>query len=267
MFERIRWGALNTVQVIYLGVWSVFWMSAAILSVFATGSGKTALRWARTRWAPGLLWASGATIEVIGLDNVDWSKPHVFVTNHQSMIDIPVFFTVIPTNLHFIAKKVLFSVPFLGWYMRVGGMIPVDRSNGPEAIKMLKKSAERVAAGDSVLAFAEGTRSRTGAIIPFKKGAFMLAIQAQVGVVPVTIEGARNVLPSDGFSVRPSSIKVAFGAPIPTVGLGPEAREQVMQQAHDEVVKMNVALGGVGAASVQIESGGKRRRLSRARPA
>lgn len=266
MLDRVKWFAVNFVQALYLGAWSVFWMSAAILSCLITGKGNVALRWARTRWSPGLTWFANAKLDVQGLENVDFTKPHVFVTNHQSMIDIPVLFQVIPTNLHFIAKKSLFNVPFLGWYMRVGGMIPVDRSNGPEAIKTLQKAAERVAGGDSVLAFAEGTRSRTGAIAPFKKGAFMLALQAQVPVVPVTIEGARQVLPSDGFSVRPGTIKVRFGKPIPTAGLAPEARDALMEQAHAEVVRMNLEAGGIGASSVEVRAA-KRGRASRVRAA
>src|SRR5439155_10774650 len=110
-----------------------------------TGGASTTLRWARTRWSPGLFWVSGAHVDVDGLDAVDFAKPHVFVVNHQSMFDIPALFVALPVNLHFVAKKELFSVPFLGWYMRAAGMIPVDRKNGPEAVATLARAAHRVA--------------------------------------------------------------------------------------------------------------------------
>ena len=243
----LKWKLWNTWHALFLAGWSVLWMTLAICARVVTGSSETALRWARTRWSPGLCWASGVTVEVEGLENVDASKPCVFVVNHQSMFDIPALFVALPVNLHFIAKKELLHVPFLGWYMRAAGMLPVDRKNGPEAVTLLQRAAERVAGGESVLAFAEGTRSRTGVIGPFKKGAFMLAIRAQVPVIPVAIEGARKALPPDGFGVRPETIRVRLGAPIATAGLGADDRDDVMERAHRAVVAMNVALGGRGA--------------------
>jgi 1-acyl-sn-glycerol-3-phosphate acyltransferase len=257
----LKWRLLNTWHAIFLGAWSVFWMTAAIVARVVTGSTETTLRWARTKWSTGLFWACGGRVPVDGLENVDFTKPHVFVTNHQSMIDIPVMFVALPVNLHFVAKKELMSVPFLGWYMKAAGMIPVDRRNGPKAIETLKKSAERVASGESVLAFAEGTRSRTGVIHGFKKGAFMLALQAQVPVVPCAIEGARKALPPDGFAVRPEVVRVRIGKPIPTEGKSAEYRDELMEQARAQVIEMNVSLGGLGGAPVAVEIGAHRREL------
>jgi 1-acyl-sn-glycerol-3-phosphate acyltransferase len=131
--------------------------------------------------------------------------------------------------------------------MRAGGMIAIDRSNGPEAIETLRRSAEIVAAGATVCAFAEGTRSRTGSIGPFKKGAFMLALQAQVPVVPVAIEGARKALLPDGFHVRPERVRVRVGKPIPTAGRTDADRDTLIAEARAEVIRMNLELGGLGA--------------------
>jgi 1-acyl-sn-glycerol-3-phosphate acyltransferase len=253
VLDRIRWAFLNALQACFLGVWSMFWMTVAIISCVVTRRSDVSLRMGRTRWAPGLLWAGGAKLDVRGLERVDFSKPCVFVVNHQSMLDIPVLFRALPVNLHFIAKKELFSVPFLGWYMTVSGMVPIDRRKTNDAVTVLKKSGARIAAGMNVIAFAEGTRSRTGAIGPFKKGAFMLAIEAQVPVVPVAIEGARDVLPSDGFSARPGSIRVELGEPIPTVGMVQSDRSALMARAHAEVVRLNLGLGGIGTGSVAVD--------------
>lgn len=250
--EALRWKLLNTFHALFTASWSALWMSAAVVARVVTGSSETPLRWARTIWSRGLFWACGVRVQVDGLDNIDLSKPYVFVVNHQSMIDIPAVQRAIPVNMHMIAKKELLSVPFLGWYMKAAGMIPVDRRNGPEAVETLRQSALRVAGGESVLAFAEGTRSRTGVIMPFKKGAFMLAIQAGVPVVPVAIEGARKALPPDGFAVRPELIRVRIGAPIATTNI---ERDTLIERAHTQVVAMNVALGGRGAEPVVVDMG------------
>jgi 1-acyl-sn-glycerol-3-phosphate acyltransferase len=250
---RVGWGLLNAAQLAFLAVFSVVWMTIAILACVITRGPALSLIMGRHIWSPGLLWASGARLDIRGRERVDFSRPSVFVVNHQSMADIPVFFVAVPVNLHFLAKKELFSVPFLGWYMTVSGMIPIDRSRGSAAIELLKKNAARVRHGHNVLAFAEGTRSRTGRIAPFKKGAFVLAIEAQVPVVPIAVEGARDVLPSDGFSVRPGTIRVAFGDPIPTVGLTEADREDLMKRAHDAVVQLSLSIGGRGAEPTRVD--------------
>lgn len=246
--DRIRFGVLNAAQAVFLGLWSMLWISVALVTLLVTGRVAHSLALARTRWAPGLLWCAGAVLDVRGRERVDLSAPCVFVVNHQSMVDIPALFVALPVNLHFMAKKELFRVPFLGWYMRACGMIPVDRQHTPEAIDELRRNGVRIAAGAHVLAFAEGTRSRSGAIAPFKKGAFMLAIQAQVPVVPVALHGARDVLPCDGFAVRPGVIRIEIGAPIPTTGMTEADRDALRTRAHAEVVRMHAGLGGKGSA-------------------
>ncbi len=218
------------------------------------------LRLAHIAWSPGVFWAAGVRVDVRGLDKIDWKKPHVFVVNHQSMIDIAALQRGLPTNLRFISKAELLNVPFMGAYMRNVGMIAIDRGNSAASIAKLEAAAREIANGTaSVVAFAEGTRSRTGAILPFKKGAFMLALTAQVPVVPLSIEGARKALPPDGFKVRPAVIHLDIGDPISTIGMTAADRDRLIEQAHDAVVAMNVAAGGLGVGSVTIEFGGAKR--------
>lgn len=253
--SNLGWFLLNVVQAVWLFFWSGFWMSLGAL-VGAVGKQSLGLAFARRGWSPGVHWAAGARLDVRGLDKIDWSKPCVIVVNHQSMIDIASLQLGLPANLRFIAKRELLSVPFMGWYMRGVGMIPIDRGNTAESIARLNAQARRIVDDCAcTIAFAEGTRSRTGAIAPFKKGAFMLAISAQVPVVPVSIEGARKVLPPDGFKVRPGVIRIDVGDPISTVGMGPDDRDALIERAHAAVVAMNVAAGGLGATSMNIEIG------------
>lgn len=257
--QALTWKLRNTVHALFTAVWSALWMSAAVVARIVTGSSDTPLRWARSYWSRGLFWACGVRVQVEGLENIDVKKTYVFVVNHQSMIDIPALQRAIPVNMHMIAKKELQFVPFLGWYIWAAGMIPVDRRNGPQAIETLRQSALRVAGGESVLAFAEGTRSRTGVILPFKKGPFMLAMQAGVPVVPVAIEGAIQALPPDGFAVRPELIRVRIGVPIASTDID---RDALIERAHQQVVAMNVALGGRGSEPVIVDLAPRETRAS-----
>lgn len=258
--SRLGWFFANVWHALFLFFWSGFWMTFGGI-VGALGYQATGLSFARRFWSPGVHWASGARLDVRGLEKVDWTKPCVIVVNHQSMFDIAALQLGLPANLRFIAKAELMSVPFMGTYMKGVGMIPIDRGNTAESVARLNKQAQRIVDDCAcTIAFAEGTRSRTGAIAPFKKGAFMLALTAQVPVVPVSIEGARKVLPPDGFRVRPGVIRIDVGDPIPTKGLGPDDRDALMAKAHDAVVAMNVAAGGLGEQSVAIEIGASGRK-------
>ncbi|WP_373048941.1 lysophospholipid acyltransferase family protein [Vulgatibacter sp.] len=244
--KKLGWLIVNAGQAIFLGVWTAFWISAALLVLAVTFRRDLPLIMARTCWAPGILWGAGAKVQVEGGEGIDWSRPHIFLMNHQSAIDIPVAFLVLKTPLRFIAKRILARVPFLGWYMWATGMIFVEREKSTKAVASLQHAGERIRAGASILAYPEGTRSRNSRILPFKKGTFVVAIEAQVPVVPVAISGADQVLSSTGFRVRPGTIRVKIGDPIPTAGLKRYHREALLKQVHDEVIDMHLAIGGPG---------------------
>jgi 1-acyl-sn-glycerol-3-phosphate acyltransferase len=169
---------------------------------------------ARKIWTPPLLWAAGVQLVIEQTVPIRWDEPHIFVMNHQSMLDIGVAFVALPVNLRFIAKKELLFVPFLGWYLWATGMIGIDRSNSSKAAVSLRQAARRITHGASILAFPEGTRTRDGTIKPFKKGIFRMAQMARVPIVPVAIAGAFEVLPADSFKVSPGVVRLKIGAPI-----------------------------------------------------
>lgn len=252
MAKRIGWLLLNALQAIFLAVWSAFWITAALVVLLLTFRRDLPLHMARTCWAPGLLWAAGARLEVQVDEAIDWSRPHVFLMNHQSAIDIPVAFSVLRSPLHFVAKRSLAYVPFVGWYMWATGMIFVDRTRSARAVASLRRAGERIRAGASILAYPEGSRSRDGTIRPFKKGAFVVAIESQVPVVPVAIAGADRVLSSTGFRVRPGTIRVRIGAPIPTAGLRRGDRDRLLVQVHRRIVEMHRSIGGAGGPPMPV---------------
>jgi 1-acyl-sn-glycerol-3-phosphate acyltransferase len=242
--DGLIWLLYNLAQASFTAAWTAGWITAALVETVRRGEPETALAMARQRWGPGLLHGAGARLQIEGGDEVDWSRPHLFVCNHQSMIDVPIAFVSLGCNVRFIAKRELGLLPLLGHYMRATGMIFVDRGDGERARQSIQAAADRMRAGASVLAFPEGTRSIDGSIGPFKKGAFVVAIAAQVPVVPVAIEGAQRVLPRDGFRVRPGVVRVRIGSPIPTAGLGYDDRDALLTRVREALIVQHRLVGG-----------------------
>ena len=207
----------------------------------------------RRYWAPGLLWVSGARLEVHGLKKLDRAHVCVLVANHQSMFDVVALQVALPADLRFIAKTELLRVPFLGAYLRTVGMICIDRRNTAASVTRLQDLAKTIATDHAfITAFIEGTRSRSGVIQPFKKGAFMLAMAAKVPVVPISITGAREILPADSFKVRPGVVRIDIGDPIPTENLKPLDCGALIEKARHAITTMNVAAGGLGAGKAEL---------------
>ncbi len=169
---------------------------------------------ARTMFSPGILWGCGVKLDVKGAENLSSKESYVFVSNHLSYLDIPALFRAIPHNLHFVAKKEIKWVPFIGWYMYATGMIFVDRSNRQKAIASLDRAGKLIKKGKDVLMFPEGTRSKTGKLGEFKKGPFMLATKADIAVVPVAILGTEKVLPAGKFTLSSGPVSVLIGKPM-----------------------------------------------------
>lgn len=230
------WLLINGLQALYTALWSAFWITAALVVLLLTASRRAPLAMARRFWGPGLLQGAGAKLCVQGVERIDPSRPYVFVSNHQSMIDVPVVFAAIPVNVRFVLKKELQRVPFIGWYAWAMGMIFVDRARRTQALGAISRAAAVVKNGASVVTFAEGTRSRDGRTGVFKKGAFHLALAAGVPVVPLSIRGAVEVLPRDGFRVRPGTITVHIGEPVETASWDPDDLEGLVARVRREVI-------------------------------
>ncbi|MEO0814337.1 MAG: lysophospholipid acyltransferase family protein, partial [Myxococcota bacterium] len=185
--------------------------------------------------------------------HIEWDKPHIYVMNHQSAADIPVSFIAIPVNLRFIAKAILRYVPWLGTYMLMTGMIFVDRGNRRKAMSSMQKAARRIREGCNIIAYAEGTRSRSGRVLPFKKGPFVLALEAGVPIVPCAIEGGQRVFPP-GLKIRPGTVRLKIGTPIPTADLSKRDRNALLEQVRSEVIRLHLEIGGEGAEEGTLAS-------------
>ena len=141
-----------------------------------------------------------------GTERIRPGTSYVFLSTHQSYMDIPAMLGYLPAQLRIAAKKVLFRIPFMGWHLTRAGHIPIDRSSSAQAIASMQRAAAYLHDGICAFIFPEGTRSRDGVLQPFKKGGFKLAIQAGVPIIPVTIIGSRQVLPRDSIIFRPGPI-------------------------------------------------------------
>jgi len=186
-------------------------------------------------WSRILLGTAGARVTVHGLEHATRHRPCVFIANHQSAADIWVMFNVIPPNTRFVAKQELFRIPIFGWVLAASGCVPINRSNRTEAIRSLGVAAERIRAGRSVVLFPEGTRSRDGSFRPFKKGAFHLAIQAGVPVVPVAIKGSFDVVPPGRWRVNPGPIEVYVEPPVDVTPYCPEDSSGLMDTVRETI--------------------------------
>jgi 1-acyl-sn-glycerol-3-phosphate acyltransferase len=229
----------------FFSLWGFPWVCLLMLIHW---SGSASMDYVKNVWARRMLWLPGATLKVEGLENLDQTRSTVFVSNHQSTLDIPALFVALPVDFRFVAKKILQYVPITGWYMKFAGFVFIDRGNRRDALQSIDVAAEKIRKGLSIVIFPEGTRSETGAILPFKKGPFALALKAGVPLTPVAIEGSRHVMPKNSWNVVPGEIRVKIGAPIDPTPFG-EDREALAQHVREKVIELSRAIGGVGPAA------------------
>jgi 1-acyl-sn-glycerol-3-phosphate acyltransferase len=169
------------------------------------------------RFAQSLLRIAGVKLEVEGYELLNEKENYVFIANHVSLFDIPAVWAAIGQviRIRIIYKRDLEAVPVFGWVLKASPFIAIQRDKARDSMAGIATATEAIRAGSSVLIFAEGTRSRSGTLLPFKRGAFMLAARAHKPIVPVAIIGTHHVLPADTINVQPGTIRVVIHPPIP----------------------------------------------------
>lgn len=188
-------------------------------------------------WCRLVLAVSGAKVVVRQEVALDPMRSYVFVSNHTSNIDVPAILAVTPTPLRFIAKRELRSIPFFGPAARRMGHVFIDRRDSHGAAKAIRARLDKgLRGGVALFFFAEGTRSTSDELLPFKKGAAVAALDAQLDCVPIAVAGARSVLRPKGFSLfRPGPVAVVFGKPIPVAGFTYDTRDALVQAQREGV--------------------------------
>lgn len=178
--------------------------------------------------------------------------PHyIYMMNHNSNLDAPAVFLELPGQVRVLGKKELFRLPVLATAMRLGGFVPVDRSNREAAIESVRQAARIAAEGASFLIAPEGTRSRTGKLLPFKKGGFHMAIDSAVPILPITVVGAFELMPPGSYAIRSGTIHIYFHEPIETRGLQGRDRPALMARVR---APMEETLAGASLARESSES-------------
>lgn len=219
---------------VFLPVTGVLALTASISTIWDT-TGRNYAFFARL-WARFGLGLNGTSVVLQGGDNLP-DMPFIIMSNHQSNFDILALLAAIPDRFYWIAKKELFDIPLFGSSMKRGGYIPLDRSDGRKALKSMEVAASMIHQGRSVVIFPEGTRSRDGRLLPFKRGGFMLAVRAGVPVVPVTVNGSGRVNPGGEIRLYPGNISIRVHPPviIPEGVKRNEAEEWLMEQVRSRI--------------------------------
>lgn len=190
-------------------------------------------------WVGWLLRVSGVTIDVVGLEHVATSRAQLLLSNHASWYDVLALAHIIPRRYRFVGKRELARVPLWGRAWQAAGHVAIDRTDTQRAIASLDLVARMTQQDErAIIMFPEGTRSATGELQPFKKGAFMLALHTGIEIVPVAVSGTRRILPKGGWRVRSGRIIVRFGTPIETAIYADRKKEDLMARVHTEMAAL-----------------------------
>jgi 1-acyl-sn-glycerol-3-phosphate acyltransferase len=195
-----------------ISVYTIVLGTLSILSTFVDRRGHTA-HWCARAWSWLILATTGVQVDVVGLERVKLGETYVFTSNHQSIYDIPVIFASLPFQLRIIAKESLGHFPFLGWHLRRAGHLLVDRSN-PDRARILNRWRRLVADRISLIIFPEGTRSADGRVGRFRGGSFLLALEAGLTVVPISVSGSRHVMQKGRLTNRPGRVALVVHEPV-----------------------------------------------------
>lgn len=218
----------------------VIWLSTILLGTISLlislfdSSGRIQHNVAKL-WARSILWTAGVTFTVEGLEKIDTSKAHVYVTNHLSAFDVPVLYCSMPFQFRILAKKELFRYPFMGWHLKRSGQIPVVLENPKASIRSLHRAVLAIKANMPLMIFPEGGRAADGHLQAFMGGAFYAAIKAQVDVVPMVLLGTFEILRMNTWHVKPRPVRLIVAEPISTQGLTARDVEAITLKARAEI--------------------------------
>jgi 1-acyl-sn-glycerol-3-phosphate acyltransferase len=189
------------------------------------------------------LWLSGIAIDIRHTVNILRDRAAVYVVNHTSNVEPPILFEVLKglfPRLRILYKAELRKLPILVRAFDLAGFVPLERGNRDQSLPAIERAADALREGNSFLIFPEGTRSRTGELLPFKKGGFIMALKAHAPIVPVAIKGARDAMRKGSLIIRPVRVTVSFGAPIETAGLGIDDRDDLVARVRSAVAALLV---------------------------
>jgi 1-acyl-sn-glycerol-3-phosphate acyltransferase len=231
-----RWRS-NLIQTPALSVATGFLGSLALLVSFFDKSGRTQHRIAQT-WARACVWISGSRVTIRGAERLTGQGVAVYAANHTSYMDTPVVFASLPFQFRILAKKELWPIAFIGWYLNRSGQIPIDTANTHATLSSLGAGVRTLRAGMPLFVFPEGGRTPDGELQPFLAGAAYLAIRAQVPLVPVALEGVYDLLPIHTHHFYPGELTLSVGEPIATKGMTVRQTEELTARLKAAIEEM-----------------------------
>lgn len=222
----------------YLHTWVAWPLVAAYTVVMATLSlalslfdrGGRLQHWCASAWSRMIARTALLDVRVHGAERLREGESYVFLSTHQSWMDIPVMLGYLPAQLRIAAKREVFQIPFLGWHLSRAGHIPINRGSTADSVASLRRAACDLHGGVSAFLFPEGTRTRDGSLQPLKKGGFRLAVECGLAVVPVAIVGTRRAMPRGSMVLRAGLVEMHLAPPIQTRGLSEADLPALMQQ-------------------------------------
>jgi 1-acyl-sn-glycerol-3-phosphate acyltransferase len=233
-----RWRT-NLLQIPVLSLVTGFYGSMALFVSLFDRTGRGQHRIAQS-WARACVWISGSYMTVRGAEHLHRYSVAVYAANHTSYMDTPVIFSTLPFQFRILAKKELWPIAFIGWYLNRSGQIPIDTVNTHATLSSLGAGVKALRAGMPLFVFPEGGRTPTGELQPFLSGAAYLAIRAQVPLVPVALAGVYDLLPIHTHHLYPGELVLSVGEPIETHGMTVRQTEELtarLRAAIDELLR------------------------------
>ena len=223
----------TAIVAVFLGLYTLVLGPPLILYTLVTRSADL-MYWVGVKGLVFITRVAGMRVDVEGRENIP-SGVCMFAANHTSNADAPAIVGAIPRRLAIFGRKSLFDIPIVGLAFRLAKFVPVDRGNREAALASVKQAVEYIKAGSSFLVYPEGTRSPDGRMQRFKKGTFVMAIEAGVPIVPVACSGAHRIMKKNSLVIHPGRVTVRFGKPVEASGFTVEQRNALAQQVHDAV--------------------------------
>ena len=229
----------SILKLVVLVAWTIIIVMVAIVSILLTLKSKTGMWIAQRIWTPFILFVLGVKMKVTGLENIKSGENYVILANHTSNLDIPMLSAGLPMIFYYVAKKELQRVPFLGWGMMAAGVIFIDRKNKSRAIRSMRIAARKINKGKNIMIFPEGTFDGSGDLLPFKKGAFHLAVQAQTDILPVAIVGASKLWPEHtNLELKPGCVELRIGKVVSVKNLKSDNVKEVLLESRESIVNL-----------------------------
>jgi 1-acyl-sn-glycerol-3-phosphate acyltransferase len=246
-----RWRT-NVLNIPFMAAATIVCGSISLLLSLADKSGRVQHRVARI-WARSLVFFAGSSLHVVGEQNLSKYPVAVYASNHTSYMDTPVVFAALPFQFRILAKKELWPIAFIGWYLDRSGQIPIDTRNPHATLSSLGVGVKALRSGLPLFVFPEGGRTPDGELQPFLSGAAYLAIRAQVPLVPIALDGVYSLLPMHTRHLYPGPLTLAAGDPIPTTGMTIRQTDELTEKlraAIEQLAGQRAPTGSPSAASV-----------------